>query len=331
MCGIVGFAGSSFAVPKIIKGLKVLEYRGYDSVGIAVSGKDNISVVKCRGRVDALREKLKTENFKSTNCGIGHTRWATHGGPGDLNAHPHCTEVLALVHNGIIENYRELKCSLPKGGEELISETDSEVAAYVISEEYKKCGDPKKAILTAIEKLQGSYAFQIIFKDYEGEIYAVRKDSPLILGKGVDGGYLASDMTALLPFTNQFCYPEEGEVARVTKDSITLYRGSEEYEPCWHKIDMTIEAAEKQGYPHFMLKEIHEQPEAIYKTVSPRIKEGLPNFSEDGLSDEIMKSINRIYVVACGSAMHAGLVGKHLIERTARIPVSVEIASDILE
>ena len=328
MCGIIGFAGSSFAVPKIIKGLKVLEYRGYDSVGIAVSGKDNISVVKCRGRVDALREKIKSVDFSGTNCGIGHTRWATHGGPSDINAHPHCTDVLALVHNGIIENYRELKSSLPKGGDEVISETDSEVAAYVISEEFKKCGDPKKAILTAIEKLQGSYAFQIIFKNYEGEIYAVRKDNPLILGKGVDGGYLASDMTALLPFTNVFCYPEEGEVARVTKDSVTLFRGEEEYEPRWQKINMTVEAAEKQGYPHFMLKEIHEQPEAIYKTASPRIKEGLPDFSEDGLSDGLLRKINRIYIVACGSAMHAGLVGKHLIEYTARIPVSVEIASE---
>ena len=328
MCGIVGFTGSSFSLPKIIKGLKVLEYRGDDSVGVAVSGKDDINVIKCRGRVDSLREKIKSEGFESTNCGIGHTRWATHGGPSDLNAHPHKTDVLALVHNGIIENYRELKASLPKGGEELVSETDTEVAAWVISEEYKKCGDPKKAIFNATEKLQGSYAFQIIFKDYEGEIFAIRKDSPLILGKGVDGGYLASDMPALLPFTNLFCYPEEGELAHVTKDNITLSDGENEYEPRWHKTDMTVEAAEKQGYPHFMLKEIHEQPEAFYKTVNPRIKDGLPDFSADGITDELLKKINKIYVVACGSAMHAGLVGKYLIEHLARIPVSVEIASE---
>ena len=328
MCGIVGFSGSSSAVNKIIKGLKVLEYRGYDSVGIAVSGKDNIDVIKCKGRVDSLREKIKNESFEGTNCGIGHTRWATHGGPSDTNAHPHKTDVLALVHNGIIENYRELKAALSNGGKEVVSETDTEVAAWVITEEYKKCKDPKKAIFNATEKLQGSYAFQILFKDYEGEIFAIRKDSPLIIGKGVDGGYLASDMPALLPFTNVFCYPEDGELVHVKKDGITLSRGEEDYEPQWCKTDMTVEAAEKQGYPHFMLKEIHEQPEAFYKTVNPRIKNGLPDFSDDGINDRLLEETNRIYVVACGSAMHAGLVGKHLIEHLAGIPVSVEIASE---
>lgn len=328
MCGIVGFTGSSNAVPKIIKGLKVLEYRGYDSVGVAVGGKGKIELIKCRGRVDALREKIKAEGFEGTTCGIGHTRWATHGGPSDINAHPHGTDVLALVHNGIIENYRELKATLPMGGDELISETDTEVAAFVISEEYKKCGDPKKAILSATKKIAGSYAFQIIFKDYEGEIFAIRKDSPLIIGKGVDGGYLASDMTALLPFTNVFCYPEEGELVHITKTVTTLIREGKEYAPKWQKSDMTVEAAEKCGYPHFMLKEIHEQPESFYKTVSPRIKDGLPDFSGDGISDELLKKVNKVYVVACGSAMHAGLVGKYLIEHLARIPVTVEIASE---
>ncbi len=328
MCGIVGFSGSSNAVAKIIKGLKVLEYRGYDSVGVAVSGKQDIELIKCRGRVDALRDKIKAEGFTGTTCGIGHTRWATHGGPSDINAHPHKTDVLALVHNGIIENYRELKAALPRGGEELLSETDTEVAAWVISEEYKKCGDPKKAILNATKKFTGSYAFQIIFKDYEGEIFAIRKDSPLIIGKGVDGGYLASDMTALLPFTNVFCYPEEGELAHITKDEITLCTADKEYVPAWQKTDMTVEAAEKQGYPHFMLKEIHEQPEAFYKTVNSRIKGGLPDFSGDGIDDELLKKVNKIFVVACGSAMHAGLVGKYLIEHFARIPVTVEIASE---
>ncbi len=328
MCGIVGFTGSSNAVPKIIKGLKVLEYRGYDSVGVAVSGHDNITLIKCRGRVDSLREKIKAEGFEGTRCGIGHTRWATHGGPSDINAHPHKTDVLALVHNGIIENYRELKSTLPLGGKELLSETDTEVAAWVISEEYKKSGDPIAAILEAIKKITGSYAFQIIFKDREGEIFAIRKDSPLIIGKGVDGGYLASDMTALLPFTNVFCYPKEGELVHITPDKITLHSADGQLAPQWQKTDMTVEAAEKCGYPHFMLKEIHEQPDAFFKTVSSRIKDGLPSFSGDGVSDELLKKVNKVYVVACGSAMHAGLVGKHLIEHMARIPVTVEIASE---
>lgn len=328
MCGIVGFSGSSNAVPKIIKGLKVLEYRGYDSVGIAVSAKEDIRLIKCCGRVDALRSKLKAEGFKGANCGIGHTRWATHGGPSDINAHPHETDVLTLVHNGIIENYRELKALLPNKGNEVVSETDTEVAAWVISEEYKKCGDPKTAIFNAIAKFNGSYAFQIMFKDLEGEIFAIRKDSPLIIGKGIDGNYLASDAIALLPFTNLFCYPKEGELVQVTKTAVSLCTAEKEYEPNWQKTDITVEAAEKCGYPHFMLKEIHEQPEAFSKTVNPRIKNGLPDFGSDGISDELLERINKIYVVACGSAMHAGLVGKYLIEHLARIPVTVEIASE---
>ncbi len=328
MCGIVGFTGSSNAVPKIIKGLKVLEYRGYDSVGIAVNEKNEIRLIKCKGRVDNLREKIRENNFTGANCGIGHTRWATHGGPSDKNAHPHKTDVLALVHNGIIENYRELKDTLPKNGHELVSETDTEVAAFVISEEYKKCADPVKAIFNATEKFTGSYAFQIIFKDFENQIFAIRKDSPLIIGKGVDGGYLASDMTALLPFTNVFCYPEEGELVHITSNSITLIDKNGEKIPNWQKTDITLEAAEKCGYPHFMLKEIHEQPEAFYKTIRPRIKNGLPYLGGDGIEDELFEKINKIYVVACGSAMHAGLVGKYLIEHMAGIPVTVEIASE---
>lgn len=329
MCGIVGFTGSANAVPKIVKGLKVLEYRGYDSVGLAAQLDGEIKTVKCKGRVDALRDKLEQANFPAADCAIGHTRWATHGGPSDINAHPHSTDTLSLVHNGIIENYRELKAQLLEKGVEFVSETDSEVAAWVITEEYKAQKDPIKAIYSALKKMVGSYAFEILFKDRPGEIFAVRQGSPLILATGVDGGYIASDMTALLPFTDTFCFLKEGDLAHVTKDSVQIVKedGTLE-EPVWQKTDMTVEAAEKCGYPHFMLKEIHEQPNAFLKTVSPRIKNGLPDFSGDGVSDDLLRRAKKIYIVACGSAMHAGLCGKYLIEHWAKIPVTVEIASE---
>ncbi len=329
MCGIIGYTGTENAVPKIIKGLTVLEYRGYDSVGIAGNYGRDIAVCKTKGRVDVLRDKLEKTNFPSINCAIGHTRWATHGGPSDANAHPHKTDLLALVHNGIIENYRELKDELTDKGVEFLSETDTEVAAFVITEEYKRLADPVKAIYAATERMEGSYAFEIVFNDIEGYIYAIRKDSPLILGKGTDGSYIASDMTALLPFTNTLCFLEEGLVAITNASEITLIdKNGEKIKPVWEKTDMRASAAEKGGYEHFMLKEIHEQPDAFFKTVSARIKNGMPDFSIDGISDELFINTNKIYVVACGSAMHAGLVGKSLIEAKARIPVTVEIASE---
>lgn len=329
MCGIVGFTGTVNSVPKIVKGLTVLEYRGYDSVGIAGQFSRDIAVCKTKGRVETLRDKLNQTNFPSINCAIGHTRWATHGGPSDTNAHPHKTDCLALVHNGIIENYRELKDELISTGVEFLSETDTEVAAFVITEEYKRLGDPVKAIYAATERLEGSYAFEIVFNDIEGYIYAIRKDSPLILGKGTDGSYIASDMTALLPFTNTLCFLEEGIVAVTNPSEITLInKDGTEIAPIWKKTDMTASAAEKGGYKHFMLKEIHEQPDAFFKTVSARIKNDMPDFCIDGISDELFKNTNKVYVVACGSAMHAGLVGKNLIESRARIPVTVEIASE---
>ncbi len=329
MCGIVGFTGKVSATEKIIKGLTVLEYRGYDSVGIAGHHSCDISICKTKGRVETLRERTKSENFPNVTCAIGHTRWATHGGPSDNNAHPHKTDCLALVHNGIIENYRELKNELGLPENSYLSQTDTEVAAKVISDEYMRLGDPIKAIYAATKRLEGSYAFEVIFKDFENCIYAIRKDSPLILGLGADGGYIASDMTALLPFTNTLCFLEEGIIAKVTEDSTTLVDANgNQIEPKWEKTTMTATAAEKGGYPHFMLKEIHEQPHAFHKTASARIKNGLPNFSVDGISDTLFQNTNKIYVVACGSAMHAGLVGKALIEKMARIPVTVEIASE---
>lgn len=329
MCGIVGFTGNANAVPKIIKGLKVLEYRGYDSVGLAGHSEEGISLIKCKGRVDSLRAKIAEESFPETTSAIGHTRWATHGGPSDVNAHPHLAENVAIVHNGIIENYRELKTELEEKGVHFLSETDTEVAAQIINEEYKKCGNPVAAIKNSIARFEGSYAFGIIFKDFAGKVFAVRKDSPLILASGPDGGYIASDMTALLPFTNTFCFLEEGEIAELTPDSIKIVdpQGNET-EPKWKKSDMTVEAAEKQGYKHFMLKEIHEQPASFSRTVGPRIKNGLPYLSADGITDELLEKIEKVYVVACGSAMHAGLVGKYYIEKLAKISVTVEIASE---
>lgn len=329
MCGIVGFTGNNNAVPKIVKGLKVLEYRGYDSVGIAAVKGGEILVTKCKGRVDGLRDKLKSDAFPEVFCAIGHTRWATHGGPSDVNAHPHKTSELALLHNGIIENYRELKEELVGDGVEFLSQTDTEVAAYVITKEYKKTGDPVKAIYDGVSRLEGSYAFEIIFKDYPDTIYTIRNSTPIIIGNGIDGNYIASDMTALLPFTNEFCFLEENQLAVVAKDNVEIVlKDGERVSPIWQRTDMTVEAAEKCGYEHFMLKEINEQPDAFFKTASARIVNGLPDFTNDAVSDELLNSVEKIYVVACGSAMHAGLVGKHLIEDMARVPVSVEIASE---
>lgn len=329
MCGIVGFTGKVSAKEKIIKGLTVLEYRGYDSVGIAGHYGRDIAISKTKGRVELLREKLSETNYPEVTTAIGHTRWATHGGPSDNNAHPHKTDCLALVHNGIIENYRELKNELGLPEDSYLSQTDTEVAAKVVSDEYHRLGDPIKAIYAATKRLEGSYAFEIIFKDIEDCVFAIRKDSPLILGLGADGGYIASDMTALLPFTNNLCFLEEGIVAKVTPEKTTLIAADgSELEPHWEKTTMTATAAEKGGYPHFMLKEIHEQPDAFHKTVSARIKNGMPDFSIDGITDELLEKTNKIYVVACGSAMHAGLVGKTLIEKMARVPVTVEIASE---
>ena len=330
MCGIVGFTGTENAVPIVLKGLTVLEYRGYDSVGLAGTLKGEILLSKCKGRVDELRRQLKEENFPKLNCAIGHTRWATHGGPSNKNAHPHKTDVLALVHNGIIENYRELKEELIKDGVKFLSETDTEVAAQVISKEYKRLKNPVKAIYSSVNKFKGSYAFEIIFNDFDGEIFAVREGSPLILGQSDDGGYLASDITALLPYTKSLYFLEEGEMAHITKDTVKIVKEDlSEILPTFKTTDISQSSAEKDGYEHFMLKEMHEQSSAVYKTVKTRItKNGLPDLANDGVSDQLLKRVGKIHIVACGSAMHAGLVGKYYIERFAQTPTSVEIASE---
>lgn len=328
MCGIIGYTGSENAIPKITKGLSVLEYRGYDSVGLAAMCGSGIKSVKCKGRIGSLCEKLDLSPIENCHTAIGHTRWATHGGPSDKNAHPHTVGKVTLVHNGIIENYRELKTELEKKGVKFISETDTEVAAALLCEEYEKQSDPTRAIRNATAKMTGSYAFAILFADKEREVYAIRSGSPLILAKGSDGYYLASDMTALLPFTNEYYSLSEGELARLTPDGTQICGEDSAVTPQWNITEMTAESAQKGGYPHFMLKEIYEQPEAVRKSVSPRIKDGQPDFSSDGIDGEFWKRVNNIQIVACGSAMHAGLVGIRLLEDIAKVPTVSCIASE---
>ena len=329
MCGIIGYTGSEHAVPKVTYGLSVLEYRGYDSVGIAARTEGGISTIKCRGRIGALEEQLRKDPITDSHCAIGHTRWATHGGPSDINAHPHRAGHVVLVHNGIIENYKALQEELSVKGVRFLSETDTEVAAAVLNACYEQEKRPMQAIRHAIGKLTGSYAFAILFDELPDEVWAVRCGSPLILAKGEDGYYLASDMTALLPFTKQYVYLKEGQIAHLTPDCAILYcADGEAVSPTWQITALTPESAQKGGFAHFMLKEIHEQPEAIVKSVSPRIKNGLPDFSADGITPEFWSQVNNIQIVACGSATHAGLMGGFFLEQLAGVPTSSYIASE---
>ncbi len=330
MCGIIGYTGTANAVPKMLKGLSVLEYRGYDSVGIAAQVADGTDVVKCKGRIHALEEKLRDEPVEGSHCAIGHTRWATHGGPSDRNAHPHRSGNVILVHNGIIENYKALKETLAAKGVTFQSETDTEVAAALLNDNYQPGSDPLAAIRATVAQLRGAYAFGILFSDRPGEVWVVRSGSPLILAKGKDGYYLASDVTALLPFTRESAPMDEGSVARLTPDRAVLFdENGGEHEPVWTTTTLTPESAQKGGYPHFMLKEIHEQPGAVKKSVSSRIdKDGLPNFSADGIDADFWRGIRAVQIVACGSAMHAGLVGQRVLEEYAGLPTTVHIASE---
>ncbi len=306
-----------------------MEYRGYDSVGIAARTEEGVTTVKCRGRIGALEEKIEKAPIKGCTCAIGHTRWATHGGPSDVNAHPHRAGSVVLVHNGIIENYKELKAEAEARGEYFLSETDTEVAAATVNAAYAACGEVPAAIRAACGKMRGSYAFGILFDEFPGEVWAARCGSPLILAKGEDGYYLASDMTALLPFTKEYHCLEEGEMAHLTKTSATVYTADgKAVEPEWSVTTMTPEAAQKGGYAHFMLKEIHEQPDAIVNSVSPRIKNGLPDFSADGIAPDFWRDVKNIQIVACGSAMHAGLVGGRLLEEIAGVPCASYVASE---
>lgn len=331
MCGIIGYTGAKSSVPFLLEGLRALEYRGYDSAGVAVHTKDGINTVKAKGRIDNLEEKINSsEKNTEGHCGIGHTRWATHGAPSDTNSHPHRAPSLALVHNGIIENYAEIEEMLSSEGYTFVSETDTEAAAKLIDYYFVRLGDPVKAIFEATDVIRGSYAFGVIFDAYPDTVYSIRKDSPLIVASTEEGGFIASDIPAILSHTSSYYQLEEGIVAIVGGNNVKfLDRKGNERPQTRLTIDWNVEQAQKGGFPHFMIKEIHEEPEAIRKTVSTRIGEdGLPSFGINELDLARLSKFKNIHIVACGTAMHAGLIGKNIIERIARVPVNVDIASE---
>ncbi|MBF1002109.1 MAG: glutamine--fructose-6-phosphate transaminase (isomerizing) [Lachnospiraceae bacterium] len=333
MCGIVGYIGREQAAPLLLRGLKKLEYRGYDSAGIAVRNDETgkIAIVKAKGRLRELGEKTDNGEAVKGTSGIGHTRWATHGEPSVTNAHPHESEGenVVLVHNGIIENYQKLKEKLLRNGYTFYSQTDTEVAVKLIDYYYKKTGTPLEAITRAMLRIEGSYAFGIMFKDYPDRIFAARKDAPLITGKDETGTFLASDVTAILDRTRSVYYIDNMELAELSQDAIHFYNIDREEiskEPVEIKWD--AEAAEKGGYEHYMLKEIHEQPQAVKDTLAAYVKEGKIDFSEGGLDWKELKEVTRFYFVACGSAYHVSLVAKNVIEDLTDIPVECDVASE---
>ena len=327
MCGIVGYAGKRSAQDVLLDGLEKLEYRGYDSAGVALAQEGGIRVVKSKGRLDVLRQKLAVQALAESSCGIGHTRWATHGEPSDVNSHPHSTPRVSIVHNGIIENYGALKERLAARGYTFESETDTEVLVKLIDSCYH--GEPLQALHEALGMVRGSYALAVLFKDFPDTIFAVKKESPLIVGWGEGENFVASDIPALLKYTRDYSVLEEGDLAVVTAQSIRFYNAfGEPVERQRLTADWDQEAAEKGGYPHFMLKEINEQPAAITATVSPRVEDGLPDLRIPELTDERLRSIGTVHLVACGTAMHAGMVGKVAIETLARVPAEVDIASE---
>lgn len=330
MCGIIGYTGKLEAPEVLTEGLRELEYRGYDSAGIAFFSENQIKTIKCEGKVSCLCERVEEQYDNSgSTCGIGHTRWATHGGVCDLNSHPHSFGKVTLIHNGIIENYKELEDEMEAHGKKPVSQTDSEIAAMVLDRCYEETGNPEKAIRRAIGKLEGAFAFCILFSDVPDVVYAVRNVSPLVAGFCEDGAIIASDMVALIRYTKDYFVLPEYHIAKLTKTGITVTDFDHNpVEPQMLHINWDIAAARKGGYDYFMLKEIHEQPEALRNTIRPRITNGLPDFSEDNLPDEALQNINRIIITACGTAMHAGLLGRNMIEQLTRIPVTVEIASE---
>ena len=327
MCGIVGYVGKRSAQDVLLDGLEKLEYRGYDSAGVALALDGGIRVVKSKGRLTQLRQKLAAQALAQSFCGIGHTRWATHGEPSDVNSHPHSTPRVSIVHNGIIENYGILKERLIAKGYTFESETDTEVLVKLIDSCYT--GDPLRALQEALAKVRGSYALAVLFRDRPDTIFAVKRESPLIVGWGEGENFVASDIPALLKYTRRYSVLEEGDMAVCTAEGIRFY--NEFAEPVQRPVltaDWDMEAAEKGGYPHFMLKEINEQPTAITATVSPRVEDGMPDLRIPQLTDEVLRSIGTVHLVGCGTAMHAGMVGKAAIETLARVPAEVDIASE---
>ena len=327
MCGIVGYVGKRNAQDVLLDGLEKLEYRGYDSAGVALALEGGIRVVKSKGRLAELHKRLAVEALARSGCGIGHTRWATHGEPSDVNSHPHSTPRVSIVHNGIIENYGVLKERLMAKGYTFESETDTEVLVKLIDSCYE--GEPLKALRAALAMVRGSYALAVLFRDFPDTLFAVKRESPLIVGWGEEENFIASDIPALLKYTRRYSVLEEGDMAVVNADGIRFY--NEFAEPVEREVltaNWDQEAAEKGGYPHFMLKEINEQPAAITATVSPRVENGLPDLRVPELTDERLRRIGTVHLVGCGTAMHAGMVGKAAIEALARVPAQVEIASE---
>ena len=327
MCGIVGYVGKRNAQDVLLDGLEKLEYRGYDSAGVALALEGGIRVVKSKGRLAELRKRLAVEALARSGCGIGHTRWATHGEPSDVNSHPHSTHRVSIGHNGIIENYGVLKERLMAKGYTFESETDTEVLVKLIDSCYE--GEPLKALRAALAMVRGSYALAVLFRDFPDTLFAVKRESPLIVGWGEAENFIASDIPALLKYTRRYSVLEEGDMAVVNADGIRFY--NEFAEPVEREVltaNWDQEAAEKGGYPHFMLKEINEQPAAITATVSPRVENGLPDLRVPELTDERLRRIGTVHLVGCGTAMHAGMVGKAAIEALARVPAQVEIASE---
>ena len=333
MCGIVGFTGCHQAAPILLDGLSKLEYRGYDSAGIAIrDGEEETEVIKAKGRLKVLAEKTNNGESVPGTCGIGHTRWATHGEPSENNAHPHASDDgnVVAVHNGIIENYQELKDKLLRKGYAFYSETDTEVAVKLVDYYYKKYeGTPVDAINHAMVRIRGSYALAIMFKDYPEEIYVARKDSPMILGVADGESYIASDVPAILKYARNVYYIGNLEMARVRKGEITFYNlDGEEIQKQMKTIEWDAEAAEKAGFEHFMMKEIHEPPKAVQDTLNSVVKDGQIDLSEIGLTDENIQDIDQIYIIACGSAYHVGMAAQYVFEDMVRVPVRVELASE---
>ena len=326
MCGIIGFTGSLPAKDILIDGLARLEYRGYDSAGIALlNDDDTLTIRKKAGRVDELRAMCSDREYTST-CGIGHTRWATHGGVTDINAHPHKCGKVAIIHNGIIENYYDIIREYGLA-DMLVSETDTEVVAALLDKLYD--GDPVKTIKKAVNIISGSFALCIMFADHPGKIYAVRNVSPMVAASSEKGSIIASDLTAIISFSREYFVVPEYHILTMTEEGIKVedMKGNV-VKPQMLEITWDIEAAQKGGFPHYMLKEIYEQPDSLRNTITPRVVDGLPDFTEDGIDDEVFKNCTNITVVACGTAMHAGIVGKAMIEAELKIPVNVEIASE---
>ena len=328
MCGIVGYVGKRNAAQVLVNGLKKLEYRGYDSAGVALFEDNHINVIKCKGRLSVLEEKINTQNPIS-NIGIGHTRWATHGEPNDINSHPHISHSgkLAVVHNGIVENYMKLKEFLQDNGYEFVSETDTEVFAHLI--EYYYNGNLLKAVMKAINEVEGSYALGVICKDNPDEFIAARKDSPLIVGLGQDENFIASDIPAILEYTRDIYILEDKEIVSLKKNKVNVYdiHGIPIEKKVFH-VDWDVTAAQKSGYEHFMMKEMCEEPKVVKETINPRIVDNNISLDEISITKETLKDIDKIYIVACGTAYHAGIVGKYILEDIAKIPVEVDVASE---